>query len=155
MNCSNVLTFRNMEAHDQADLLKLRNSPSNLKFFKNPSPVSSEAHAEWFASRIIDLQEHQILAVLSGHLIGIVFLVPIDDYSSSISINIDSEYQSKGIGQKLLTRMLSRAFSLGYTRIEALIHDSNTKSISLFEKCGFISEERVSEFFTRYVKVSN
>ena len=152
MNDSNEPTFRNIELHDQAGLLRLRNIPSNLEFFKNPGPVSSEDHVEWFAARFTDFKQLQILAVLSNQLIGIVFLVPIDDGSCSISINIDFEYQSQGIGQELLTRMLLRANSLGFTRIEALIHVSNTKSVSLFEKCGFTLEEKVSEFFIRYVK---
>lgn len=155
MSGSNAYTFRNIELHDQDDLLKLRNSPSNLEFFKNPSPITSEDHAEWFASRIMYFKEHQIIAILSNKLIGIVYLVPIDDHSSSISINIDFEYQSQGIGRELLMRMLTRAHLLNYTRIEALIHISNKKSITLFKKCGFVFKEEVSEFFVRYVKFSN
>ena len=151
MNDSIMLTFRNIELQDQASILRLRNTPSNLEFFKSPSPVSSEDHAQWFASRITDLKEHQIVAVLSNQLIGIVFLVPIDDRSCSISINIDFDYQSLGIGQELLTRMLLRADSLKFTRLEALIHVSNTKSVSLFQKCGFTFEEKISELFIRYV----
>ncbi len=152
MKVSDELSFRNIEPDDQAELLKLRNSNSNLEFFKNPNPVSAEDHAEWFTSRTSEFKELQILAILSDRLIGIAFLVPIDDHSGSISINIDFEYQSQGIGQELLTRMLSRADSLGFTRIEALIHISNSKSISLFEKCGFIFDEKISELFNRYVK---
>ena len=151
---SSMLTFRDIEPQDQASMLKLRNTPSNLEFFKSPRPVSSEDHAQWFATRIADLKEHQIVAVLSNQLIGIVFLVPIDDRSCSISINIDFEYQSLGIGQELLTQMLLRAGSLKFTRIEALIHVSNTKSISLFEKCGFTFEEKISELFIRYVRLT-
>ena len=154
MKVPDELIFRNIEPDDQAELLKLRNSHSNLEFFMNPNPVSSEDHAEWFAARTTDFEELQILAVLSDRLIGIAFLVPIDDRSGSISINIDFEYQSQGIGQELLMRMLSRADSLGFTRIEALIHISNSKSVSLFEKCGFIFEEKISELFNRYVKLT-
>lgn len=154
MNVSDVITFRNIELDDQDKLLKLRNTHSNLQFFKNPNPVSPENHAEWFASRFKNFKELQILAVLSDRLIGIAYLVPIDDRSSSISINIDLEYQSQGIGQELLTRMISRAESLDFNRIEALIHTSNSKSVSLFEKCGFIFEEKISELFNRYVKLT-
>lgn len=154
MKVSDELSFRNIELDDQAELLRLRNTHSNLEFFKNPSPVSSEDHAEWFASRITNFKELQIVAALSNRLIGIAFLVPFDNRSGSISINIDFEYQSRGIGQELLTRMLSRADSLGFTRIEALIHISNPKSISLFEKCGFILEDNISDLFNRYVKLT-
>ena len=149
-----VVSFRNLELHDEVGLLKLRNNPLNLEFFKNPRPVSADDHAKWFNSRFTDFKELQIVGVLSNQLIGIVFLVPLDNHSSSISINIDSEYQSQGIGQELLTRMLSRADSLKISRIEALIHVTNTKSISLFEKCGFVFEGKISEFFFRYVKLT-
>jgi RimJ/RimL family protein N-acetyltransferase len=155
MNDSNVFTFRDIELHDEAGLFKLRNNPSNLEFFKNPSPVSSGDHAKWFASRLTDFKEHQIVAVLSNQLVGIVFLVEIDRYSCSISININSEYQSQGIGQELLTRMLLRVDSLKFTRIEAVIHVANTKSVSLFEKCGFAFEEMISELFIRYVRFTS
>jgi len=150
-----VFTFRNIELYDEASLLELRNTPSNLEFFKCPHTVSAEDHARWFASRFTDFKELQILAVLSNQLIGIVFIVPLNDHSASISINIDSSYQSRGIGKELLARMMLRADSLGFSRIEALIHVSNTKSVSLFEKCGFIFEEKISEFFIRYVKFTN
>ena len=155
MTDSNVISFRGIEVLDEAELLKLRNSPSNLVFFENPSPVSSEDHAKWFASRITDFEEHQIVAVVSNQLIGVVFLVPIGDCSGSISININSEYQSRGIGLELMTRMLLRADSLNFTRIEAVIHVDNTKSVSLFEKCGFVFEEKISELFIRYVRLTS
>jgi len=152
MGDSDVPTFRNIELHDEASLLELRNNPSNLEYFKNPHPVSAEDHAGWFTSRFTDFKDFQILAVLSNQLIGIVFLVPLDNHIASISINIDSRYQSQGIGQELLTRMLLRADLFAFSRVEALIHVSNTKSVSLFEKCGFVFENKISEFFVRYVK---
>lgn len=154
-NDSIRITFRNIELNDQASLLRLRNNAPNLEFFKGPSPVSSKDHAEWFASRLTKYRDHQIVAVLSNHLIGIVFLVPIDGCSASISINIDLKYQSQGIGQELLTRILQRADSLNFTRLEAIIHVSNSKSLSLFAKCGFRFEEKVSEFFVRYLRIMN
>ncbi len=155
MNDSNAFIFRDIELHDEAALLKLRNTPSNLEFFKDPNPVSSEDHAKWFAARMTDFKEHQIVAVLLNQLIGIVFLVEIDDHSGSISINIDSEYQSQGIGQELLMQMLLRADSLKFTRVEAVIHVANTKSILLFEKCGFAFEKKISELFIRYIRFSS
>ncbi len=155
MSGSNVFSFRDIELQDETALLKLRNTPSNSAFFKNPSPVSSEDHAKWFASRINDFREHQIVATLSNQLIGIVFLVELDDRSVSISININSEYQSRGIGQELLKRMLLRADSLNITRIESVIHVANAKSVSLFEKYGFAFEEKISESFIRYVRFTN
>lgn len=155
MSESNELTFRNIERRDEAALLRLRNIPSNVMFFKNPNPVSPEEHARWFASRLNKFEELQIVGELAGQLIGIVFLVPQDDISGTISINIDSEFQSQGTGHELLKRMLSRADTLRFTRIEALIHTSNIKSVSLFEKCGFVFEEKVSGFFNRYVRLAN
>lgn len=112
-------------------------------FFKNPNPVSPEEHAHWFASRLNEFEELQIVGELAGHLIGIVFLVPQDDISGTISINIDSEFQSQGTGHELLKRMLSRADALMFTRIEALIHTSKSnryrflKSVALFLKRKF------------------
>lgn len=152
MAASEVPTFRNIELLDEASLLELRNDPMNLEFFMNPRPIAAEDHARWFNSRFTDFKELQILAVVSKQLIGIVFIVPLDNHSGSISINIDSRYQSQGIGQELLMRMLLRSDSLGFSRIEALIHLSNTKSVLLFEKCGFVFEEKFSEYFARYVR---
>lgn len=155
MSEGNELIFRNIERRDEAALLRLRNNPSNAMFFKNPNPVSAEEHANWFASRLNKFEDLQIVGELAGQLIGIVFLVPQDDISGTISINIDSEFQSQGTGYELLKRMLSRADALRFTRIEALIHNSNIKSISLFEKCGFVYEDNVSEFFSSYVRLVN
>ncbi len=153
MTASGALTFRNIELHDQDGLLKLRNNLSNLEFFMNSHPVSPEEHARWFFSRATEFREFQIVGVLSDQLIGIAYLVPIDDHICTISINIDPRYQSRGIGMQLMMRILTRAESLGFSRIEALIHVSNTKSVALFEKSGFIIQEKVSELFMRYVKL--
>jgi RimJ/RimL family protein N-acetyltransferase len=155
MSDINMFTFRNIEQRDEAVVLRLKNNPSNVKFFKNPNPVSAEDHAKWFASRLNEFIELQIVGELAGQLIGIVFLVPQDNVSSTISINVDSEFQSQGIGRELLKRMLSRADALEFSRIEALIHTSNIKSVSLFEKSGFVFEEKVSELFNRYVRLAN
>ena len=108
MTDGEVIVYRNIERRDEVSLFRLRNSPSNLEFFKNPSPVSAEDHARWFASRITDFRELQIVGALTDQLIGIVFLVPIDNDSASVSINVDSDYQSQGIGQVLLNLMLLR-----------------------------------------------
>lgn len=152
MNDCKMFTFRNIEKQDEVGLLKLRNTPTNLDFFKNPSPISPEDHAKWFASRINDFKEHQIVAVLSNELVGVIYLDDIAECTGSISINIDPEYQSLGIGRELLARIMLRAESLKFIRVEAVIHVANTKSIKLFEKYGFAVEEKISEFFIRYVR---
>lgn len=63
-----------------------------------------------------------------------------DDFAISIG---DKQYWNKGIGTKVLQRMVERAREVGLEEILVEeIYDWNTGSRKLFEKCGFEAVEK-------------
>jgi len=66
-----------------------------------------------------------------------------DDFAIAIG---DRRYWKKGIGTKLLHRMIERAREVGLEEILVKeIYDWNTGSRKLFEKCGFEAVEKTKK----------
>ncbi|MGL4741623.1 MAG: GNAT family N-acetyltransferase [Sarcina sp.] len=60
---------------------------------------------------------------------------------ASITIMVDSDYQSKGIGTLLMKKLISLADDfLKLKRLELQVFIDNEKAIKLYEKFGFIKE---------------
>ena len=59
-------------------------------------------------------------------------------YSFTISIYLDMEVQSKGIGQKLYDELEKRMKTMGIVQVVSAITGKNEKSLKFHEKNGFI-----------------
>jgi RimJ/RimL family protein N-acetyltransferase len=59
---------------------------------------------------------------------------------ATVGIGILESHRSKGIATKLFLEMIKHAQNNGLKRIEAHIANSNSKSISLVKKFGFVTE---------------
>jgi len=149
---ADLIIFRDIRPYDELPLLSLRNNPLNLKYFKNPNAVDSQDHAHWFKARITEYKGMQIVAEVSTRLVGIAYLTPINDESVAVSININPEFQSKGIGKELLSQIIACAEILGISQLDATIQESNIKSISLFQSYGFCFFRLIPNGFTLYIK---
>ena len=57
--------------------------------------------------------------------------------SVEMSIYIDNDYQGRGIGTKLIKRLLCEAKKQGYWSIYSAVISINEASIALHKKCGF------------------
>lgn len=139
--------FRHLRPEDEPALLSLRNEVNNLAFFRNPLPVSQQDHASWFHSRLCSPSKLEIVAAVSGQLIGIAYLSLSVDNSATVSINVLPKFQSFGIGKALLTRVIQKAQKSGFCIIDAYIHNENIPSVALFEKLGFTQQTSINDGF--------
>ena len=53
------------------------------------------------------------------------------------SVYVDADYQQKGIGEKLMRKLIEEAPKAGYWSIYSVIISLNVASIALHKKCGF------------------
>ena len=53
------------------------------------------------------------------------------------SVYVDADYQQKGIGEKLMRKLIEEAPKVGYWCIYSVIISLNEASIALHKKCGF------------------
>lgn len=105
------------------------------------------------ASRIERLQRLdpagcKLVAVAQGQLVGAAALIPINatlrrSHARTLAIAIAPEWQGRGLGRRLLERLLSWADNwAGVLRVELLVHADNPRAIALYRGLGFVEEGR-------------
>jgi len=57
-------------------------------------------------------------------------------------LNVQSDYQGKGIGKALVLQCIERTIELGYPRIDLFTWAGNTAAVPLYKKCGYLWEDR-------------
>jgi RimJ/RimL family protein N-acetyltransferase len=117
---------------DDKDLVSLSENYEVLRFMSE-----SRLHAKPMPSAMIFRLEH------NNSLIGEASFKTIKwiNRKAELSILIIPEFQRRGIGYKVLCRLLEFAFNtLNFYRLEAEIIEGNHASIQLFSKLGFVQE---------------
>jgi L-amino acid N-acyltransferase YncA len=142
--------FRDLMEKDLKTLLKLRNSEENLVYFLSSRILPEEEHEKWFFDRLRDLPKFQLVADLGGKLIAIVYLTPISSNICSVSINVETSFQSKKLGSKLLSLIIERARALNLHKLQAEVHKDNLKSTLLFGRFGFVQDTTSNGPFVKY-----
>ena len=74
---------------------------------------------------------------LNDDIIGYIATSHVIDTMDILSIVVSKSYQQKGIATKLLYYIFDFAKNLNIHKILLEVRISNTKAISLYEKCGF------------------
>jgi L-amino acid N-acyltransferase YncA len=101
--------------------------------------TESPSWEEWDASH---LPSHRLVAVESGRVVGWAALSPVSErccYSgvAENSIYIAPEAQGRGIGRRLLERLVADAERAGIWTIQTGIFPENVASVQLHMRCGF------------------
>ena len=141
---------RNASLGDAAVLLEWRNSPSARKFSQNSELIKIEDHLEWFMERLERTRvEPFFMFELNHKLVGMSRLD--FEFQSEdefvISILVNPEQHSKGIGTKILNITCETVFNLYPNHaISAIIHQSNLISQKLFVNAGFELQNPVGDF---------
>ena len=131
---------------DALDVLAWRNDPLAVAMSKTPGAVEETGHLAWFAKAVKDPRRALFIAVEDGRNLGMVRFDKPDD-TWLVSINMAPEARGKGYGRAVLTEAIAmlRA-SNGPCRLSAEIKDSNATSLRLFERCGFVQQDRRDGF---------
>lgn len=75
---------------------------------------------------------------LSGKVIGFAGIMLVADEAELLNIAVTGTFRGRGIGQKLLTKMLSEASRRGVQRMLLEVRKSNEPAINLYHKNGFV-----------------
>ena len=79
------------------------------------------------------------VAELDGKIVGIVGLWFIIGETHITTIAVDPDYQSQGIGSKLMEKGIREAIQMGSTAMTLEVRVSNTPAQNLYKKYGFKS----------------
>lgn len=152
--------IRGVRPEDRKDLIRLFSSLSeDTKKALNGSGFGFKEARE-FADSAFDSLTRSFLLLVNGNLVGegrYVYLLPGLKVLAEIGIVITDEYQGKGYGKLLLSRILEDGIRNGVRKFLLYVDSSNKKAINLFRDFGFeiseivIDEDRTLYFMTRYI----
>jgi L-amino acid N-acyltransferase YncA len=96
----------------------------------------------WDAWDACHLQDHRLVAVENGRVIGWAALSPVSErccYSgvAENGIYLSPEAQGRGVGRMLLERLVADSERAGIWTIQAGIFPENVASVQLHMRCGF------------------
>ena len=70
-------------------------------------------------------------------IVGYIGMGTLGDQTQITTIGVRKEFQGKGYAKILMTKCDEITKHLGYSNINLEVRVSNTKAISLYQKCGF------------------
>lgn len=139
---------------DSELILTWRNSPSARKVSQSANELSEAEHAIWFGSRIDRVSTEPFWIMSKGGTdVGFVRLdfSDIKRDSFAVSIFVDPEFRSEGIGKQMLELALNSVpVKHGILQYRAVIKRDNLGSIKLFEGFGFEFFMRIDDQFDEY-----
>jgi RimJ/RimL family protein N-acetyltransferase len=144
------ITKRNARFSDAALLLEWRNSQSAREFSQNSEQIRVEEHLAWLSKRLEKIKfEPFYVFELEHEPVGMSRLDNGFDSPEEflISILVDPEQHSKGIGTTILSTTCEAFFDLHPRyRIIAKVHQNNFVSQKLFANAGFELQNSVGNF---------
>jgi len=114
---------------------------NGLASFEITPPDEAEMLARWRLIR--DSSHPYLVAELEGAVAGYAYAStfrkrPAYDHTLEDAVYVSPEHLEKGIGMRLLNKLIEECSNLGFRQMVAVIGDSsNHPSLSLHFKCGF------------------
>lgn len=136
------MEVRRATMDDALDVLVWRNDPQTISMSKTIGPTDRVAHLTWFERTLEDPNKLLYMAVDQGPKVGMIrFDRSGDDWT--VSINVAPHQRNKGYGSQILNAGADALRkTVGPSRLVAEIKEGNLASLNLFQKCGFVVEER-------------
>lgn len=140
------ITIRKAEIKDASCIIEAEREIAQEPgyFCSQPSELDEKAIKQTIQSP----QSIYLVAEYEGQVVGHAFLEPYTLQSlrhvADLNIAVHLEWQSKGIGRKLLEQIIERAKNLSVIeKIQLNVRASNIPAISLYKKMGFEEEGRL------------
>lgn len=132
-----IRTVRTSDAHDLNEMRVQDGVRENTLGIVTETVMKSEN----FLKSIGD-DAHMLVAEAEGRVVGIVSLHVMKNprirHSALLGINVRREYQGKGIGRKLMEKILDVADNwLMLIRVELGVLENNEKAMNLYKSLGF------------------
>jgi L-amino acid N-acyltransferase YncA len=148
---NNEIIIRNKKEEDTERILEIVNS-----FVKDSFAAYSD---EYYSPSIVDewSKKAKVFLVLEmeNKIVGFGFVAPYKPHKSCSHVGVLTyfilkEYSGKGLGTKLINRLISKGKNLGITNYLAHISSKNEQSLNFHKKHGF---QEVGRFKNMAVKL--
>lgn len=118
--------------------------PLQLQYCEAVAEIAKESLPEhWSLDGIKDVLRYDnniyyVARDLSGKIVGFAGIMLVADEAELLNIAVSGSFRGRGIGQELLTKVLSKASQKGTQRMLLEVRKSNTSAINLYHKNGFV-----------------
>lgn len=102
---------------------------------------------ESFAKLCQDNRDLLFVATLCGEVVGYVMGERRSRSAEIVSLAVDREYRGRGLGKKLLLRLLKRLRAEGTVTVFLMVRTDNLVAANLYRDCGFQTLRRVSHYY--------
>ena len=141
---SNNVTIRKITEADTAKIVKWRNAPSVVEHFIYRTPLTEEAHLNWFHNRIETGDVVQFIICDGENEVGSVYLRDIDPVNKKCEYGIfigEESCRGRGVGSAAARLALDYAFEeLKLNRVFLRVFADNPRAIKSYENAGFKKE---------------
>jgi RimJ/RimL family protein N-acetyltransferase len=140
LDAIHTLTLRPARLEDSTLLLGWRNEEAVRQNSANPSEISEETHARWYAS-VLNSSLSKMYILMRGEIPVGQIRFDLKEGVAVLSYSIDRLYRGQGLGAFLVAEGVQRAMrDFGSaTIIRALVKPTNTPSLEALRKVGFVS----------------
>lgn len=124
--------FKKLQISDAEAFKRIRDS--NIEYLHNDTSFTLDETRAYLINGPV---EYYGLFNSQHRLIGYVRFQHIDDTECQIGMDLDSRYQSQGLGYYIYETVLDVLFKMKYTSIYLLVLESNTRAFNLYTQLGF------------------
>ena len=145
------VSIRPITEADTPKIVKWRNAPSVVEHFIYRTPLTEEAHLNWFHNRVQtgDVAQFMITDTETGEEVGSVYLRDIDRDNRKCEYGIfigEDSCRGKGIGSAAARLALDYAFGeLKLNRVFLRVFADNLRAVKSYENAGFVFEGKFRE----------
>lgn len=93
-----------------------------------------------------------LVAEDDGKIVGICGVTNIVGEGNINNVAVSDAYRGQGIATKLMTRLIEDGYAMGIAEFTLEVRVSNAPAISVYEKCGFVSEGIRPKFYEKPVE---
>ncbi|WP_297637427.1 GNAT family N-acetyltransferase [uncultured Clostridium sp.] len=137
------INIRSVKVDDYIDISKIR----KMEGVENNILATSDEQTEKMKSKIMNITPNDFwfVAEKDGKVIGVSILNrysnPRKKHVASITVMVDSDYHSKGVGTLLMKELIKLSDNiLKLKRLELQVFIDNENAIKLYKKFGFVKE---------------
>lgn len=125
----------------------------NLEFIHTDTPYTLEETFDYLKRNIgyMDTQYYGIFLHSTDKLIGYIRFKEIGSAECYIGMDLDSKYQSQGLGFDIYQTLLENLIFVGYHSVFLRVLETNQRAIWLYEKLGF----KHIQYYADQVRKSN
>ncbi|MDF2463933.1 MAG: hypothetical protein K0Q43_2168 [Ramlibacter sp.] len=147
---SNPILIRSAEPEDAARIAALLGQPGVAEGLlqtpdaPNASRLEYHQKIEPHACRLVAVADDEIVGSAGLHVMGPGLRRM---HVRTLGLCVAAEWQGRGVGRKLLTRLLDWADNwAGVLRVELHVHVDNDRAMALYRSMGFLEEGRHKAF---------